>query len=121
MESLILKILIWLNYKHLLADWIFQTEDMIKHKGIYGNWRGALHSLLHAVLTLFVFWYWVSLKAGLIFFAVDFILHYHIDWLKMKFGCQDISKKAFWRDIGYDQFAHYNCYILYVVFIIECY
>lgn len=117
MEILLLNILIWLNWKHLLADWIFQTDDMIKYKGIYGNWRGALHSILHAIFTLLVFWYFVSFEIGIIFFVVDFLLHYHIDWLKMRFGCQDIKSERFWYWIGFDQFLHHACYIMYAFLV----
>jgi hypothetical protein len=38
--------------------------------------------------------------------AVDMIVHYHIDWIKMCFGTRNVSTKEFWSQLGLDQLAH---------------
>jgi hypothetical protein len=46
--------------------------------------------------------------------AVDFMLHYHIDWAKSNYGNRDIGTKAFWNHLGLDQLAHQLVYIFIV-------
>lgn len=106
MELLILSLLV---IKHFLADFPLQTQEMISNKGKYGNFTGAGHSVIHGLFTCMVFIY--ATPYFLLFGLVDFLFHYHIDWIKMRFGCQDISNKKFWVHLGLDQLAHYLTYI----------
>jgi len=48
---------------------------------------------------------------------IDFILHYHIDYCKIKFGNRDITTPAFWAQLGLDQLAHAFTY-LWLVWIL---
>jgi hypothetical protein len=48
------------------------------------------------------------------FGIIDFIIHYHVDYCKMRFGNRDITTKAFWAQLGLDQLAHLFCYLLLV-------
>jgi len=101
-----------LFFKHYVVDFILQTDDMVAHKGIYGDPIGIDHSLYHAVATLlilllFVPPYWATLLA-----LFDGLLHYHIDYVKMAYGNRDIKTKAFWNQLGLDQFLHALTYIV---------
>ena len=98
--------------KHYVVDFIMQTDDMVKGKGIYGNIHGINHSLQHGIGTAFASVicitqpiYWVILPIA------DALIHYHIDYIKMRFGCRDVTKPLFWNQLGLDQFAHYVTYL----------
>ena len=108
-----------LQIKHFFADFAFQTEGHFKYKGVYGHVVGMQHSLLHAVLTSLVFLVlsfpiMVIIVAGLI----DFVLHYHIDYVKMKYGTKNSNSKRYWVEFGLDQLAHQFTYILLIILTI---
>ena len=101
--------------KHYVVDFVLQTDEMVKGKGVYGDPIGFLHSLQHAIGTLVIslyFWVWPWAIALAVF---DLITHYHIDWVKMNYGNRDITNKLFWNHLGLDQLAHQLVYILMVV------
>lgn len=113
-------ILILLFLKHYLVDFVFQTDEQVKGKGIYGDPHGISHSLEHGLTTFIL----VSLYTGeaglsMVCAIIDFILHYHIDWAKMRFGCRDINNKLFWNHLGLDQYAHALTYILLANLIVQ--
>ena len=95
--------------KHFIFDFLWQTKDEVENKGKYGNPKGALHSLKHALGTLLVLFYFTPLYYLLA--ILDGLIHYHIDWVKMNYGEQDHAKSQFWRDLGLDQLAHTLTYI----------
>lgn len=101
--------------KHYIVDFVMQTDAMVKGKAIYGNRDGILHSAQQAIGTFIVAalliqnpWYWLILP------VFDFVAHYHIDWIKMNYGCRDITNPKFWNHLGLDQLAHYLTYLLMV-------
>lgn len=106
----IILVLVLFQVKHWVIDFIFQTDEMVHGKGIYGNFNGIEHSLQHAIGTFFIGLAIAPSVAVLIAF-IDFITHYHIDYCKMKFGNRDIKTKAFWVHLGLDQMAHQLTYI----------
>lgn len=98
--------------KHYLVDFVWQTDDQVRGKAIYGNGDGINHSLLHAIFTLWItFAFTINAPVALILSLIDGVLHYHIDWAKMNYGCRDITNKLFWNHLGLDQLAHALTYI----------
>lgn len=108
---------ILLQIKHWYIDFVLQTDEMVKGKGIYGNLQGILHSLQHGIATFALLLVFAPDLAFSLAF-LDFATHYHIDFIKVRFGCRDITKKAFWVQLGLDQLAHQITYILMLVVII---
>lgn len=111
-----IEFLFLLFVKHYIVDFVLQTDEMIEGKGIYGNRYGILHSAQHGIGTFLAAFamitqplYWFILP------VIDFIVHYHVDYIKRKYGCRDISKKEFWNHLGLDQLAHYVTYLFLVV------
>ncbi len=105
--------LILLQAKHLLVDWLFQTQTEIQEKGEYGKFGGVLHSGEHAIGTYIVCMFFTPL--ALYIAVADFILHYHIDWLKSNLTSwfkAGPSNKLFWFLMGADQTAHQLTYLL---------
>ena len=101
-----------LAVKHTLVDFYLQTQEQIEHKGVYGDWRGLTHSLEHGLGTLVVFAIMgVDLETTVILALVDLVTHYHVDWVKMRWGTRDMYTKRFWTEFGLDQLAHALTYI----------
>lgn len=111
-------ILILLQIKHWYVDFVNQTDEEVKHKGIYLDWRGVKHSFKHGVATFAVLLLFTPFSWAFVLAAFDFILHYHIDWIKMNYGNRDITTPAFWNHLGLDQMAHQIVYILIVGFLV---
>jgi len=109
-----LAIILMLTIKHFVADFAIQTDWMIAEKGYYGKIGGIAHAAVHGIFTtavIVVFNPVVAIPWGFI----DFVVHYHIDWAKMKIGLKygyTPADKQFWFWIGMDQMLHYFTYIL---------
>lgn len=117
MITTLLYILVLLQIKHWYVDFVNQTNEEVKYKGVYLDWRGVKHSLKHGAATFLCFWAATGTEYfEFAFFigALDVILHYHIDWVKMNYGNRDITTPQFWNHLGLDQMAHQLCYIGYV-------
>lgn len=101
-----------LFFKHWLIDFVWQSKEEIQHKGIYGNWLGLKHSVKHGIGTMIVFFFGDPAVYGLILIGMlDFIIHYHIDWFKVRFGTKDSTTNVFWAQFGLDQMLHYFTYL----------
>lgn len=107
--------------KHFIVDFVIQTQEEIEHKGTYLDYRGVTHSIKHGLGTLFVLW---AVGAGFelswLYGALDFIIHYHIDWAKMNMS-RNLTPRdhAFWVWLGFDQALHYLTYIMFVAIMIS--
>ena len=114
MTTIAILILVLLQIKHWYVDFVNQTNVEVASKGIYGDGPGINHSAKQAIGTLLA----IVLVVGTPYIAyaavlafVDFVLHYHIDWVKMNYGNCDIRTPAFWNHLGLDQMAHQLTYI----------
>ena len=119
--NLLLLLLLLLQTKHLLADWVWQTNWMFLNKGTWGHPGGIAHAGLHGLLTLPVLVFaGLGLWATLLVAAVEAISHYHIDWFKARHSSrmkQSPSDKLFWVWMGVDQFAHQLTYIAILFYV----
>jgi hypothetical protein len=116
--TLLFAFLFLLQVKHWLVDFAWQTTEHVKHKGTYGHPVGMMHSVEHAVGTGFCLLTLmllpnvsIPLLTLVIMSTLDGILHYHIDWAKMNFGCRDIQTPTFWNHLGFDQMLHQLTYL----------
>jgi len=121
MITLAVVLLVLLQLKHWFVDFVNQTNEEVASKGIYGDGPGIEHSAKHGIGTLIavvavVGFPYIAYAAVLAF--ADFVLHYHIDWIKMNYGNRDIRTPAFWNHLGLDKMAHKLTYkgIVYLVF-----
>ena len=108
-----MELLFLLQLKHWYVDFYDQTMDEVRSKGNYGETLGLFHSLKHAVATFYIFAF-IDVGIAYTVFVLDFLFHYHIDWIKMNYGNRDINTPQFWSHLGLDQLAHQICYIGYV-------
>ena len=120
----ILLLLLFLQIKHWYADFKIQTYMQTVKKGVWLDPVGISHSLDHTASTLVAlttFHLFVhSISAGLIVIVAlaEGIIHYFIDFVKVKYGCKDNTKPLFWNQFGLDQLAHQLCYLLMVAIIL---
>lgn len=109
----------YLLVKHFVADFLLQTEAQRREKGTYGALGGLTHCLTHIVLTAPVFYILPSISPALIlaFLTGEFLIHYHLDWLKEqavhRHGWTS-HDTAFWWALGADQLMHGLTYVAIV-------
>jgi hypothetical protein len=106
--------------KHFVCDFPLQTSPwMYRNKGIYLHPGGIAHSAVHALGTWLVLIFFIGTQAWL-FALLDFIVHYHIDWAKLKlnkrFGLRPDNSNWFWILLGLDQLAHHITYFVIVYY-----
>jgi hypothetical protein len=100
--------------KHWYIDFVNQSDEEVKSKGIYGDGAGIGHSVKHglgtmgAILVIFGGHYFIFAGTMAI---IDAATHYHIDWMKMNYGNRDITNPKFWNHLGLDQMAHNFVYL----------
>ena len=105
-----------LMFKHAVADFYLQTPYQYLNKGTYGHPGGFLHAGIHAVLTPFVYLVLVpsSLLLVLGITLAEFVVHYHVDWLKERVTHRNgwtSQDRGFWFALGTDQLVHGLTYV----------
>lgn len=112
----ILTILTLLVFKHLVVDFVLQREYQWRNKGTYGHLGGIEHAGLHALGTVIVLMFFVPMPVAMALGVLDGLIHYHIDWAKMRInedmGWKPDTHPEFWILLGLDQFLHTMTYIL---------
>lgn len=108
--------MVLLNLKHLLAEYILQTPHIAYSKIRYGSLNSFIHILHHAFGTLMaglLLKFDLGLILGLV--LLEAVIHYHVDWLHMRFGSTSYKDKKYWQWLGAEQFAHHQTFILMIV------
>jgi hypothetical protein len=119
----LLFLLLLLQIKHWYADFVIQTYMQTVKKGVWLNPIGVSHSVDHVwgtMIVLLIFNLIVPISA-LVILAVSLIegvIHYCIDFVKVKYGCKDNTKPLFWNQFGMDQLAHQICYLTIVTVLL---
>lgn len=108
----------FLQVKHFYLDWVFQPKWMWSKKHIYGHYGGILHALINAIGTALI----IGLFFGhfVLVLIIDFLCHYHIDWLKMNIKInlnQKPEDHEFWVLIGLDQTLHQFIYLILLAIV----
>ncbi len=116
--STILFLFCLLQFKHMFADFFFQTPLMLIDRWQYRHLGRALHALIHALgsaVALAI----LGAPVGFILLicAAEWAVHFHIDWIKACYSRhRDHGPKdaAFWRALGFDQAMHQFTYVIMV-------
>ena len=122
MDILILLLLI--QIKHCYADFVLQTYMQTVKKGVWMDPIGISHTLDHiycSLIALLLFSLFVPLSAISILLVslVEGIIHYLVDYAKVKYGSKDNTKPIFWTQFGLDQLAHQATYLAMVAYLIS--
>jgi Protein of unknown function (DUF3307) len=120
----ILLLLFLLQVKHCYADFVIQTYKQTVHKGIYRDPIGISHSVDHvwtSLVALLVFSFFYATNPFIVIWLcfAEGILHYHIDFIKVHYGCKDNTKPIFWAQFGYDQLAHQITYLVMALILLN--
>lgn len=112
----ILALILLLQIKHCYSDFVIQTYVQTVKKGIYRDPIGISHSVDHvwtSLVVLLIFSLFVPTNPFMLIglCLVEGIIHYHIDWIKVKYGNKDHTSPKHWAQFGYDQLAHQLTYI----------
>jgi hypothetical protein len=112
-----------LMFKHAVADFYLQTPFQYLNKGTYGHSGGFIHAGIHTALTPLV--YLVLLPGSLVMAGAialgEFLVHYHIDWLKEQVTHRNgltPQNPAFWYALGTDQLVHGLTYLGIVAILV---
>ncbi len=120
----IIALLLLLQVKHWYADFKIQTYMQTVKKGVWLDPIGVSHTIDHVWCTLtalifFSLFYPLGVTAILVTAILEGIVHYLIDYTKVKYGCKDNTKPLFWNQFGLDQLAHQVCYLLMAVYLLN--
>lgn len=103
--------------KHFLCDFPLQRwAYMFANKGTYGHPGGILHAAIHGIGTFIILAVFGLPAIG--FALLDALIHYHVDWAKMKIGkvynLKPDNSEWYWHLLGLDQLIHALTYIMIV-------
>jgi hypothetical protein len=116
METFALFVLVGLQAKHFVADYLLQSRWMIAGKASFAKPGGYAHVAVHVLGSLLVLMFaGVSavMIAGLI--VAEAVAHYTIDYVKARWSVarpSDPARKSYWAAHGADQFMHQLTYAL---------
>ncbi|RUT30042.1 DUF3307 domain-containing protein [Arsenicitalea aurantiaca] len=115
MPELILLLLAGLQLKHFVADYLLQTPIMLAGKGDLGHPGGYAHAAVHLVgSALVLVWAGLPPMALIGLLALEFVLHYGLDYLKARYGGSAghaETPRRYWALHGLDQFLHQLTYV----------
>jgi len=119
----LLFLLLLLQIKHCYADFVMQTYIQTVKKGVWLDPTGISHTTDHMICTLiamliFSFFVPVSTFAIILVTLIEGVVHYLVDYGKVKYGCKDNTKPIFWTQFGLDQLAHQVTYIWMIWFLL---
>ena len=121
MSSAVSSIFFLLLVKHCIIDlWVQSLLTYKDKKSKYTSLSAQVHYAQHGLGTIFVLSFFIPLKYAILVGIVDYIAHWHIDFLKSrtqkKFNIKS-PEKAYWFLSSIDQGLHYLTYYLIVLYI----
>jgi hypothetical protein len=119
----ILILLFLLQLKHCYADFVLQTYMQTVKKGVWLDPVGISHTTDHmyctlAILVLFSFFVPLSVYSIILITIIEGLVHYLVDFTKVKYGSKDNTKPIFWTQFGLDQLAHQATYLWMVWYLL---
>lgn len=122
MNEFILLMIVGLELKHFVADYLLQFDWMIQSKGTVTKIGGYVHAGVHAggsVVVLVI----AALPSTFIIamVAAEFAVHYVLDFGKVHYS-KDVSSmkrpRLFWALNGLDQLLHHLTYVVMTYFVV---
>jgi hypothetical protein len=115
-------VMLCLELKHFVADYLLQYEWMIRGKGSLRMPGGYAHAGIHAAGSVIILIFLGLAPAVIAAFALaEFVVHYALDFSKAHYGDHVSASerpRAFWAFNGLDQFLHHTTYIIMTYLIV---
>jgi len=116
-------LLIGLELKHFVADYLLQPGWILAGKGNIFHPGGYAHAAIHAGMSLIVLLL-VGTPLGLAaaLFAGEFVLHYALDYSKIQYSAGvhvDNKPARYWALHGADQLAHQLTYVAMIYLVVK--
>lgn len=114
----VVQLMIMFSLKNFICEFVIQTDEIAEAKRRYGSINSFRHILHHAfgtLMVLLIFTLPLYIALGLV--LLEAILHYHVDWLHMKFGAQSYRDKKYWQWLGAEIFAHQLIYAILIILV----
>jgi hypothetical protein len=106
--------LVWLQFKHFVADYLLQSAWIIRGKGSFHKPGGYIHAGIHVCGSLPVLYLGGLSAGGFAGLAVgEFVIHYLVDHLKAVHSRRRphaTNTQTFWALHGFDQLLHHLTY-----------
>ena len=116
-------LLIGLELKHFVADYLMQPVWMLSGKGNIFHPGGYAHAAIHAALSLVVLLLaGTPLGLAVALFAGEFVIHYALDYSKIHYSegvHMDNRPARFWALHGIDQLAHRLTYVAMIYLAVK--
>lgn len=123
MGMYILQYMFWLFTKHFVVDFLLQTPFQYLNKGKYLHTGGLVHCVLHGIASFIITAIMFDASIAKIVFFIDCLVHYHIDYAKVKintyFKLKPDNSEKYWWLLGFDQFLHSLTYIYFGYLVIS--
>jgi hypothetical protein len=114
MASFFVGMLVWLQFKHFVADYLLQTAWILRGKGDFRKPGGYVHAGIHVCGSLPVLYVGGLSGAAIAGVAIaEFVIHYVIDHLKAvdsRLRPRAATTRGCWAMHGLDQFLHHLTY-----------
>jgi Protein of unknown function (DUF3307) len=119
----VLRLLVLLQFKHLLADFMLQNAYILNNRSKWGHPGGLLHAAIHLAGSLVVLAF-VGVPAQYILHLLIFegLVHYHVDWIKDNLGKKYSlapDNRSFWILTGTDQYMHQLTYVAMIIYCVR--
>jgi hypothetical protein len=116
METFVLSVLVGLQAKHFVADYLLQPRWMIEGKASFAKPGGYVHVVIHALGSLLILApAGVSTVMIAALVVAEAVVHYIIDYAKARWSLlhpSDPERKSYWAAHGADQFMHQLTYVV---------
>lgn len=123
METFVLFVLVGLQAKHFVADYLLQSRWMIAGKASFAKPGGYAHVAVHMLGSLLVLVLaGVSAAMIAVLIITEAIAHYMIDYVKARWSVarpSDPARKSYWAAHGADQLMHQLTYALMLFLVMR--
>lgn len=118
-----MELLFALFVKHLIIDLGFQSQFLWGKTHLKKHYFGChWHYLHHAIGTFLVFILFTDLKTTLIATVIDYVVHWHIDYLKHNVNNYlELTRKdkLYWWTAVVDQLLHFLTYYFLIIYLVN--
>ena len=117
-EFFLVVLILGLQIKHFLSDYLLQTAWMIQGKVSFGHAGGYVHAGIHVVGTALVLaGLGVAIQLLIVIVLIEFIVHYLLDFAKEHVTSGLSARERphrYWALHGLDQLLHQLTYLAIV-------